>query len=132
MSGYLLDTMAVLLMGFEPEKVGRKAAATIGKENARIFYSVASLWEIGIKMGNRGYREFVLPDNWEDLIPTGLAGQGITELPILPAHCRRIQDLPPFHKDPFDRILIAKALDSGLTVIGSDSQFDAYGVSRIW
>ncbi len=47
-------------------------------------------------------------------------------------HCRRIQDLPAYHKDSFDRMLIAQALVEGLEVIGSDGQFDAYGVRRVW
>ena len=53
-------------------------------------------------------------------------------MPVQVGHCRRIQDLPAYHKDPFDRMLIAQALVEGLEVIGCDGQFDAYGVRRVW
>lgn len=132
MRSYLLDTMSILWMAFEPYKIGRRAASALEEEGVPLRYSIVSLWEIGIKMGGRGYREFVLPENWEVEIPEGLAGQGISELPILPRHCRRIQALPFHHKDPFDRMLVAQALADGLDVIGSDAQFDPYGVRRIW
>jgi len=132
MKTYLLDTMTILWMGFEPEKVGKKAAALIEGNNARILYSITSLWEIGIKMGGRGYRDFFLPEDWHRLIAEGFTVQGIEELQILPGHCRRVQDLPAHHKDPFDRMLIAQALEGGLEVIGCDRQFDAYGVRRVW
>lgn len=132
MRSYLLDTMSILWMAFEPYKIGRRAASALEEEGVPLRYSIVSLWEIGIKMGGRGYREFVLPENWEVEIPEGLAGQGISELPILPRHCRRIRDLPFHHKDPFDRMLVAQALDEGLDVIGSDERFDAYGVRRVW
>ncbi len=120
MNGYLLDTMTILWMAFEPEKVGRGASARLADDGTRLQYSISSIWEIGIKMGRRGYREFVLPVDWEIAIPEGLAGQGITQLPILPRHCRRIQDLPFHHRDPFDRMLIAQALEEKLEVIGCD------------
>lgn len=132
MRSYLLDTMAILWMAFEPYKLGRRATNALEEEGVPLLYSMVSLWEIGLKMGGRGYREFVLPENWEVEIPEGLAEQGIAELPILPRHCRRVQDLPFHHKDPFDRMLIAQALAEGLDVIGSDARFDAYGVRRIW
>jgi PIN domain nuclease of toxin-antitoxin system len=132
MSAYLLDTMTVLWMAFEPERISKRAAATLLDDSSPIHCSIFSLWEIGIKMGGRGYREFVLPDDWEIVIPEGLAAQGIGELRILPRHCRRVQELPAHHKDPFDRVLIAQALEEGLEVIGCDGQFDAYGVRRVW
>jgi len=132
MRSCLLDTMTILWMAFEPHKLGRRAAGVLQEEGTGLRYSIASLWEVGIKMGGGGYREFVLPDDWEVSIPEGLAEQGIEELPILPRHCRRIQDLPFHHKDPFDRMLIAQALEEGLDVIGCDGQFDAYGVRRVW
>lgn len=132
MKRYLLDTMAILWTAFEPEKVSRRAAAALLDESAELHYSISSLWEIGIKMGGRGYRGFVLPDDWEVVIPDGLVRQRILPLDITPRHCRRIQDLPFLHRDPFDRMLIVQALEEGLGVISSDRQFDDYGVTRIW
>jgi PIN domain nuclease of toxin-antitoxin system len=132
MKRYLLDTMTILWTAFEPENVSRRAASALLDESAEIHYSISSLWEIGTKMGGRGYREFVLPDDWEVVIPDGLMRQRILPLSITPRHCRRIQDLPFHHRDPFDRMLIAQALEEEFDVIGSDKQFDDYGVKRIW
>ena len=67
-----------------------------------------------------------VPGDWEEELVKSLAEQDITEHPILPRHFRRIQDLPAYHRDPFDRTLIAQALESELAVIGSDTQFDSY------
>lgn len=132
MERYLLDTMTVLWMAFEPDRLGGNAAALLEADDTDLAYSIVSLWEIGLKMGRGGYHGFHLPDQWDELIPRGLAGQGIAERSIRPADCRRLQDLPSFHKDPFDRMLIAQALEENRSVIGCDGQFDAYGVRRIW
>lgn len=132
MERYLLDTMTVLWMAFEPDRLGENAATLLRADDTELAYSIVSLWEIGLKMGRGGYHGFHLPERWDELIPQGLAGQGISERSIRPADCRRLQGLPPFHKDPFDRMIIAQALEANLAVIGCDIQFDAYGVRRIW
>jgi PIN domain nuclease of toxin-antitoxin system len=108
MERYLLDTMTVLWMAFEPDRLGGNAAALLEADDTDLAYSTVSLWEIGLKMGRGGYHGF------------------------RPADCRRLQNLPSFHKDPFDRMLIAQALEESRSVIGCDGQFDAYGVRRIW
>jgi PIN domain nuclease of toxin-antitoxin system len=132
MERYLLDTMTVLWMAFEPERIGKDAAVLLESADTDLSYSVISLWEIGLKMGRGGYHGFQLPQDWHQSITQGLADQGITERPIRPAHCRRLQDLPLFHKDPFDRMLIAQSLEENWCVIGCDTRFDEYGVRRRW
>ncbi len=86
---------------------------------------------MGIKMSGKGYRKFTLPPDWETVIPQRLESRGIPRLEILPGHCRMTQDLPFHHGDPFDRILIAQALDRKLAVITSDEVFEQYGVTRV-
>jgi PIN domain nuclease of toxin-antitoxin system len=127
----LLDTMALLWMGLRPDLLGAKARETIGSEIV-LSYSMVSLWEIGIKMSGKGYRDFQLPADWETVIPQRLVAQGIDRVEILPKHCRMIQDLPFHHRDPFDRLLIAQALEKKLAVITPDEVFEAYGVKRVW
>ncbi len=131
MAAALIDTMTLLWMGLRPDLLGPRARNTI-ESGSELSYSIVSLWEIGIKMSGKGYREFELPPDWETLIPQRLESRGIPRLDILPIHCRTIQDLPFYHRDPFDRMLIAQALDQNLAVITSDEVFDAYGVRRIW
>ena len=132
MSRFLMDTMTVLWMALRPDLLGKNASRNVLDENNELIWSVVNLWEIGIKMGGKGYREFKLPDDWEIVLPERMEAQGIARIEILPAHCRLIQDLPFHHKDPFDRMLIAQALVEDLTVIGSDEVFDDYGVRRVW
>jgi PIN domain nuclease of toxin-antitoxin system len=131
MSRFLLDTMTVLWLALRPDLLGKRAKDALMGE-AEFHYSIVSLWEIGIKMSGKGYREFEIPADWERSMPRGLEGQGISRVEIAPIHCRMVQDLPFHHKDPFDRMLIAQALERGLEVIGSDEAFDRYGVRRIW
>jgi PIN domain nuclease of toxin-antitoxin system len=124
--------MAVLWMGFSPAQLSKRASEILCDANVELRYSMVSLWEIGLKMGGGGYREFRLPDDWESKIPARLERQGITRVEITPKDFRLIQDLPFHHKDPFDRMIIAQTLHAGFTVISSDKCFDDYGVKRLW
>ena len=132
MERYLLDTMTILWMGFLPENLPRHASEILSDSEADLNYSSVSLWEIGLKMGGGGYREFELPDDWDVQIPKHLEQQGISRIEVEPKDCRLIQDLPFHHKDPFDRMLIAQALNVDFTVISSDKRFDDYGLKRVW
>ena len=132
MAGAILDTMAVLRMSFRPELLSVAAKERILDDSAPLFYSIVSLWEIGIKMSKGGYDDLELPDDWDLRIVDGFAAQGIVRIEIGQVHCKLIETLPYHHKDPFDRMLIAQALNGGFSVIGSDERFDAYGVKRVW
>ena len=124
--------MSVLWMALRPDLLGKHARRKLTDPGVYLAYSVVSLWEIGIKMAGKGYHEFELPADWDIALPGQLENQGIVRLPVEPQNCRMVQDLPSHHKDPFDRMLIAQALNGGFTVIGSDRIFDDYGVKRIW
>lgn len=128
----LLDTMTVLWMCFRPEWLGTRAARVLEDSESRLSYSIVSIWEIGIKLSKGGYGEFVLPEDWDSIIPDHLDGMQIQRQGVAPAHCRRIQDLPFHHKDPFDRMLIAQALESGCDMLTIDEIVEKYGVLRIW
>ena len=73
-----------------------------------------------------------LPGPFEVLFPGSLEAFHFSILPIQPRHLHRYHTLPLHHRDPFDRLLVAQALADGLTVVGNDAAFDAYGVTRIW
>lgn len=123
----LLDTNALLWTLYAPTRLTTGAAAAYADAD-EVYVSIVSPWEIGIKLSRGGYHDLNVPDDWEQT----LIKEHITLLPMALRHCRRIQDLPFHHKDPFDRMLIAQALVEDLTVIGSDDAFDAYGVPRLW
>jgi PIN domain nuclease of toxin-antitoxin system len=75
---------------------------------------------------------FVLTKPLGELLPVLLADSGIDLLPIEIADVTRVAVLPFHHRDPFDRLLAAQALERGLTLVSIDAAFDAYGVARLW
>ena len=127
----LLDTNALLWAAYKPEKLTLPATeAFLSAEGISV--SVVSLWEIGLKMSRGGYDELAVPLDWQKSLVTWMELQKFKMIGVDLAGCRKIQDLPFHHKDPFDRMLIAQAMNGNLTVIGSDNRFDDYGVKRIW
>ena len=100
--------------------------------DSELAYSMVSLWEIGIKMAGGGDEGFELPADWDVSLPEQMEVQGIVRLNIEPKNCRMIEDLPFHHRDPFDRMLVAQALQGDYRVIGSDDAFEKYGVKRVW
>jgi PIN domain nuclease of toxin-antitoxin system len=93
-----------------------------------IFISIVSLWEIAIK-ANIGKLSLSFPFN---TIAPNLITTGITELPITFKDLEIYLALPLHHRDPFDRILIAQAMNHSLSFISQDSQMDAYPIHRLW
>jgi PIN domain nuclease of toxin-antitoxin system len=93
-----------------------------------IFISIVSLWEIAIK-ANIGKLSLSFPFN---TITPNLMTTGITELPITFKDLEIYLSLPLHHRDPFDRILIAQAMNHSLSFISQDTQMDAYPIQRLW
>ncbi len=87
-----------------------------------IFVSVATAWELTIKVGLGKLR-------LERPIPEVMADNGFVELPILLHHVEALASLPNHHRDPFDRLLAAQALAEGLTLVTRDPQLARYPVS---
>ena len=93
-----------------------------------LYLSAASVWEIVIKHAAGRLR---LPAPPDAFIPSWMARDGFTGLAIEHAHVLQVANLPPHHRDPFDRILVAQAQVERLPVMTADAQFDAYPVSVI-
>ena len=125
----LLDTHALLWWLADSVQLSRTAYGMISDESNDISVSAASAWEIATK-----YRLGKLPE--AEATALDLAGaivqQGFEELVITVADAERAGHLPGPHRDPFDRMLIAQALERELMVVSIDSAFDAYGVNRVW
>ena len=118
----LLDTRLLLWAAGQPERLSKQARALIEEQENELFFSAASLWEIVIKRGLD--REDFRAD--PRLLPRGLLDNGYSELPIGSEHVVAVDGLPPIHKDPFDRILVAQAQVEGITVLTSDSKVAQY------
>jgi len=127
----MLDTNALLWAAYAPGKLSAPAEQTYF-ETQKIHVSMVSLWEIGLKMSRGGFHGFKVPVDWENSLWSWMTEQGFEIIGVELADCRKIQDLPFHHNDPFDRMLIAQALRGKFSVIGIDENFDAYGVRRIW
>lgn len=118
----LLDTHILLRAADDPEKLSRKARALILDSENELFFSAASLWEIVIKNG-LGRADFDVDPH---LLRRGLVDNGYIELPITSDHAIGVSALPPLHKDPFDRILVAQATVEGFILLTFDDAVADY------
>ncbi len=118
----LLDTHLLLWAAGEPKRLSRQARALIEKADNELLFSAASLWEVAIKRG-LGRDDFQVDVR---LLRRGLLDNGYSELPIVSDHVVATESLPPLHKDPFDRILVAQATVEGITLLTVDSQVAQY------
>ncbi|MEL7941249.1 type II toxin-antitoxin system VapC family toxin [Pseudomonas delhiensis] len=118
----LLDTHLLLWAASEPERLSVETRALIEAPENELFFSPASLWEIAIKRG-LGRNDFQVDPR---LLRRGLLDNGYGELPIGSGHAVETDSLPPIHKDPFDRILVAQARVEGITLLTSDALVAQY------
>ena len=124
----LLDTHAFLwFVGADARLSPPARRAIIDADEA--FLSVASCWEMAIKIS---LGKLTLATPIERFLPEQLAANGFRLLHVEIAHATRVATLPWHHRDPFDRLLAAQALDEGLTVASSDRIFREYGVKAVW
>ncbi len=126
---YLLDTHTLLWFLKGDNKLSDKARQLIDSPRNEKFLSIASLWEIAIKV-NLG--KLVLDKPFEKLFPEQLHFNRIEILDITVDSLIKLTTLPFHHRDPFDRLIIAQALVEELPIIGIDAAFDAYGINREW
>ena len=122
----LLDTHVFLWWSLATERLSARSREHLLAQPDDLRLSVASAWEIAIK---RATGRLQVPDT---LVERSLRTHGLSLLPIELAHCRRVAALPLHHRDPFDRMLVAQALEEGLPLVSADARLDAYGVKRIW
>jgi PIN domain nuclease of toxin-antitoxin system len=118
----LLDTHLLLwAVGF-PELLPAPAFKLMRAPENDLYFSVSSIWEVAIKHG-LGRADFKAPPG---LLRRTLLDDGYEELPILGQHAVALSSLPPIHKDPFDRILIAQAMVEGITLLTADRVISQY------
>jgi PIN domain nuclease of toxin-antitoxin system len=118
----LLDTHLLLWAAATPERLPPAALAEIENPDNELIFSAASLWEVAIKRG-LGRADFTVDPR---LLRRGLIDNGYGELPITAEHAVSVDGLPPIHKDPFDRILIAQSIVEGITLLTVDVQVARY------
>jgi PIN domain nuclease of toxin-antitoxin system len=112
----LLDTHLLLWAAGRPDQMPAGALVLLDDPNNELLFSAASLWEVTIKRG-LGRDDFQVDSR---LLRRGLLDNGYSELAITSEHAIAIDLLPPIHKDPFDRILIAQSMVEGITLLTAD------------
>ena len=125
----LLDTHAFIWSFDEPEKLSPKALALLADDDNELVISVASVWEIQIKI-QLGRLKFTLP--LRELIESQKQTNGIQVLPVALNHVLALDTLPALHKDPFDRLLVAQANVEGAFIVSRDPMFSGYPVKVVW
>jgi len=125
----LLDTHAFLWWVAASKELSRKARSAIGSARNECYVSVASAWEIAIKVSLGKLR---IEGALDRFLPEQLAQNGFQALPIDLKHTARVATLPFHHRDPFDRLLVAQAIEEELSVVTADPVFAKYGAKHIW
>ena len=116
----LLDTHVLLWAAGSPKRLSASTRRAI--EESDNYFSVASIWEIVIKRG-LDRSDFKVD---AQLLRRGLLDNGYTELPITAEHAIAVEALPPIHRDPFDRMLLAQATVEGMTLLTADACVATY------
>ncbi|NET74037.1 MAG: type II toxin-antitoxin system VapC family toxin [Sphaerospermopsis sp. SIO1G2] len=127
MSHFLLDTHAFIWLSENDPNLPNHLRDIIDTADS-VYLSIVSLWEISIKL-NLG--KLSLQGSYET-IESELESSDILLLPITFIDTVKIRHFPLYHRDPFDRMLIAQAINNDLFLISRDSQFDAYPIQRLW
>ncbi len=125
---YLIDTHALIWFLNGDNNLSDKAKMAIEDNEAINFISIASLWEIAIKI-SLGKLE---PKTPFAKLSEQITNNGFQILPITFEDTLLLSSLPFHHRDPFDRILISQSFNNNLTIISKDRYFDAYQVALIW
>lgn len=125
----LLDTHAFLWWVEDAPGLSRRARTMISDPKSECLLSLASCWEMAIKLSLGKLR---LPSALERFIPEQLAANAFGQLEIDFRHVARVATLPFHHRDPFDRLLAAQAIEERCGIVSADPMFRKYGVKRIW
>lgn len=122
----LIDTHILLWFYLEPHRIRRNALNFLeNTSDNEIFVSAATAWEISIKFGVGKLEIPEVPEIW---FPDRVRRAGFRLLPIELQHVLRVHNLPPTHKDPFDRLLISQANVENLMIVTEDPNFAKYQV----
>lgn len=125
----LLDTHVFLWSAWRPERLSPAARHAVEGSENELLVSAVTPWEIAIRLNQLIPARGSLVDRFYRVHLQNLVAH---ELPIAAAHALATYRLPPIHRDPFDRMLIAQAETEGLAVITNDERFGQYGIEVIW
>ena len=125
----LLDTHTLLWFLADDPQLSAQAAALVENPGHVKYVSVVSLWEIALKLGNR---KLSLTGTFDEVFPDTLHKNGFELLPVTVAHLSALLGLPFHHRDPFDRLILAQAVEERMTVVTRDPEFAKYPAQTAW
>ena len=125
----LLDTHAFLWFIANDPRLSRQAHSLIQAPANRRWLSIASLWEMAIKVS---LGKLTLAQPFDQFIPRQLQLNQIEVLSIELSHVAAVVAMPFHHRDPFDRLMAAQCQIEGLPIVSADLVFDAYSIRRVW
>ena len=125
----LLDTHAFLWWVSGARHLPSKAAAILRDPDNQCLLSMASVWELAIKVS---LGKLKLAQPVQRFVVEQVQANAFETLDIRLPHLGRVESLPRHHGDPFDRLLVAQALEEELSVVSADRVFRRYGIRRIW
>jgi|SRR5688572_18369460 PIN domain nuclease of toxin-antitoxin system len=126
---FLLDTQVWLWMQASPERISEDALAMLQDPANELLLSAASAWEIAIKYA---LGRLALPVPPHEYVPDRMRGSGVAALPVDHGHALQVAVLPPHHRDPFDRLLVAQAQLEALVLLTADRSLRPYDVELSW
>jgi PIN domain nuclease of toxin-antitoxin system len=126
---YLVDTHCFLWWLTDDSRLSAPARSAMQRTDAQVFLSVASLWEIMIKVS---IGKLVFPQDARRYLSRHLTKTGIQLLPIQASHTFELASMQQIHRDPFDRMLVAQSLVEAIPIITKDEVIRRYPVKTIW
>ena len=125
----LLDSHASVWMHEKPHRLSVKVASEILNPANQLFLSVASVWELQIKIK---LGKFSFSDTLENVIVEERRVNNLQILSVQLSHVLYLENLPLHHKDPFDRLLISQAIVENMTLVSADANFARYQMNLLW
>lgn len=121
----LLDTHCWLWMQVSPDRFAAEALKIVRDVGNELLFSAASAWEIAIK---HALGKLDLPEPPSKYVPKRMETSGVTGLPVHHQHALQVAELPPHHRDPFDRLLVAQARIESVPILTADPKLALYEV----
>ena len=129
--GLLLDTCTFLWLIWEDRKLPAQAREAIADATKPVFLSAVSIWEATNKHALGKLPVYAKEPAWQHFVRQRDRHQ-VAPLPLDERAIRHLEQLPPLHKDPFDRLLICQAIEHGLGIVTPDAAIRRYPVKTIW
>ena len=126
---FLIDTHCWLWAVSAPERLRAAARKTIESRENTVLFSAVSALEIAIKVSIGKLR---LPEPPGEYVRSRVDTLSMTSLPVYQTHALHVAELPPHHRDPFDRLLIAQSQVENLPLMTADAALAAYDLELIW